>query len=1733
MAITESDMDALWADEPSPTPNAAPPQPAPRAWMDADVGALFDKLDSEDDDRLRGLLTFALPDGVKHRDALLDLSQRTGRPMAELEAKHDELVTRWDSARRDVKRFRKESPELAAFLLENPAMAEMVVKDQQLSIFSTTWNAVTGYLLKANEQLFNKGTTPEERAQVAADIASKGGEWLVTPKPGTFRKDAVTARADAESGLSRLGTIVGSTWRQSTAGMDRNKLGFDLMLDRTVGRDTWNTEKRIQDLSLEALPRDFSTGPWEQTAADLVEGTASQVAVYEDAGPVMELTVGAGALVGAVAGSIVGPEGTGAGALAGARLGASVGSRLGVFWGSVKLEAGGAYLEFLKAEKDDGKLVSEEEARGFALLYGLAAAGVEVVGFEAFLSSLGGFGKAAMAHAPRLAMAEMSKSQWLREVAVKLGKDMAVSAGKSTGAEFLEEVTQAALQDVSRYALRSASAGQLQKMEAPDVESYLLQGQKAALGAAGMTAAINSAQAPIAVMRLQEALRDGDKVAAIARLKDSTTARVAPAAVARMVEEAGARNGEPLTHLYVDAQAFAEAVQQQGAQPEAVAKELLGEEGPTLLQSAIKTGSKLEVSVEQYLQRWGTSPLGQALTEDIALRPDADTTRQARAKQAMQEAVTETVMRRGEELLAQYDSGEAPSDVHREALSLFEQQAVEAGLSKREARYGAALLAAVAEQLSVKTKLPVEQVLAGYLIRVQRQGTTADFLPLGKALAAMQSPPVAPAVPTPAAPAAPAAPATPEGAPPGTPPAAPPAGAAGAESPAAAPQAELSDDLWDIIGAALDSRDAASAEAATTAAPEAIPSEPAAAPAEPAPAPSVAQTPEEALAEAVSAAERADEVAIESGLAGVVATAQQLGDVLKQGPLLPSGPAKPGALAESRPLFRPGTPPIGPKTTKTRRAMREYWEGLSREAQQALFLRDSNTGLLNERALEALKTHEGRPYLAEFDLEGGKFFNDTSGHASVDGALRLMAQGLVAAGITDGVVRKGSVLAWVRDEAHANEVAATIQRQIRKAMPADVQERLAATPQGGLQVTVGVALGQETLEASLRATGAAHKAAKTDGQTKKTLGLRSVAPRFLLPADLPDIASEKGLPGLQPDSDEVKALIRAAAESELAKSVARAFSEVKTTVEAPVTPELSAAFDESSRTEDPFLTVYIHPTGLLTSEGFNLVRPSKELLASESFALVRDRLFPKALAASGDMRALRPINDALGREGADEVLLAFQLMLARNVPDGVDVAWPHGDEFLAQADSKAELEGMFADTEQAASMLVFAHRATLTLPGEKPRDGINLLEGVQFAYGIDADLEHADRVALPAAKAEQGDARQPEWVDADKVAERFNALRKNGKRPLDVGLGRVPRPGVQASKSGEAGARSGSSDSEQVGDGTTLRSDGPEETPRGFVKLGRTADGRTFSITLTDIADRSTFPHELGHVFLELFADVAERADAPAEVKQDFDTILKWFGVASRADITTAHHEMWAEAFETYLQKGQAPSSALRRAFNSFKRWLTDIYKRIDPSKLPDDVSGVFDRLLAAEDETARVRREAGLKPMFRTPSEAGMTPEAFQQYLRDEEEATSSAQRAVELQLLKDELEELDEQWKAEREKLLEEADAEYEALPARRAQVALSTPDMDTGKPIRLDRRYVEEKLGAKAKSFRLTKKGGVHPDEVAEASGFATGEEMLRAVLALEEKKRWVEKRADARLAEARGGLMADRNFSALRN
>lgn len=143
-----------------------------------------------------------------------------------------------------------------------------------------------------------------------------------------------------------------------------------------------------------------------------------------------------------------------------------------------------------------------------------------------------------------------------------------------------------------------------------------------------------------------------------------------------------------------------------------------------------------------------------------------------------------------------------------------------------------------------------------------------------------------------------------------------------------------------------------------------------------------------------------------------------------------------------------------------------------------------------------------------------------------------------------------------------------------------------------------------------------------------------------------------------------------------------------------------------------------------------------------------------------------------------------------------------------------------------------------------------------------------------------------------------------------------------------------------------------KNAPKGSIEFANSAT----VISLFKAADRSTFLHEAGHLFMREMGKLVASGKASAQLQADYKTLTDFVG----GDINSVQaQEKLARAFEAYLREGKAPSIKLTDAFRRFRDWLTKIYKEIRNLnvELNDEVRGVFDRILASEAELAEAER--------------------------------------------------------------------------------------------------------------------------------------------------------------------------------
>lgn len=145
----------------------------------------------------------------------------------------------------------------------------------------------------------------------------------------------------------------------------------------------------------------------------------------------------------------------------------------------------------------------------------------------------------------------------------------------------------------------------------------------------------------------------------------------------------------------------------------------------------------------------------------------------------------------------------------------------------------------------------------------------------------------------------------------------------------------------------------------------------------------------------------------------------------------------------------------------------------------------------------------------------------------------------------------------------------------------------------------------------------------------------------------------------------------------------------------------------------------------------------------------------------------------------------------------------------------------------------------------------------------------------------------------------------------------------------------------------------------------------SYIITLFKGADASTVIHETGHYFAETMINEALADPSNARLNADAKKLMEYAGIdadtwaSGDVEAKRAAHEKLAEAFETYIMEGKAPSVGLRGAFQRFANWLSAIYSKIarseNAAELTPEVRQVFDRMLACREEIEVMSRMEGM----------------------------------------------------------------------------------------------------------------------------------------------------------------------------
>ena len=146
-------------------------------------------------------------------------------------------------------------------------------------------------------------------------------------------------------------------------------------------------------------------------------------------------------------------------------------------------------------------------------------------------------------------------------------------------------------------------------------------------------------------------------------------------------------------------------------------------------------------------------------------------------------------------------------------------------------------------------------------------------------------------------------------------------------------------------------------------------------------------------------------------------------------------------------------------------------------------------------------------------------------------------------------------------------------------------------------------------------------------------------------------------------------------------------------------------------------------------------------------------------------------------------------------------------------------------------------------------------------------------------------------------------------------------------------------------------------------------DGKRI-ISIFKTADRSTFLHEMGHVFFDDIQKLASMENAPEQLVTDWNKLKEWSGWVDGENVdNTKAHEKFARGWESYLRSGEAPTSALQRVFRQFSKWLTYIYRSVQRlgGEVPTNIKDVMARMLASQEDIEAYAEQQQLEQFEKT----------------------------------------------------------------------------------------------------------------------------------------------------------------------
>lgn len=322
-------------------------------------------------------------------------------------------------------------------------------------------------------------------------------------------------------------------------------------------------------------------------------------------------------------------------------------------------------------------------------------------------------------------------------------------------------------------------------------------------------------------------------------------------------------------------------------------------------------------------------------------------------------------------------------------------------------------------------------------------------------------------------------------------------------------------------------------------------------------------------------------------------------------------------------------------------------------------------------------------------------------------------------------------------------------------------------------------------------------------------------------------------------------------------------------------------------------------------------------------------------------------------------------------------------------------------------------------------------------------------------------------------------------------------------------------------------------------------------INLFEKADQSTLLHESGHAFVDILGRLVARGDAPARIVDNYNAMLNWVGAESANDLNLningdaarEKQELLAQAFEAYLMEGQAPSAELQGAFQMFRQWLINIYRRVRRLEVEVDptISAVFDRMLATDNEIAEME-QVNAFDFTASPSVTSIMSD--EERARHDALSAAASEAARNERVLEERAAEAREQqawWQEEYQNALERAEAAVYERPEYKAYYFLTRGEFYNGntpanlegrrisKQALLDLGYTQQQLNSLPRGARriytTKEEAATDPELFAAYFGFADTNEMMDVFLSMRPAKDAIEFDAGTIMRSEHGDPMND--------